>query len=355
MSIAADTSRTLVIEGSPRQLLVIVGAGVLMTAVSLAVALQPSISDKIWGYLGAAFFGLCTVVSLWRLLISSRPVIAISPEGLRDTRGASALIPWSAVTGISTWEYFGVRTMVFAIKPGVEDRLGLTPVARWTRGANRALGADGLCVSASGLKIDYDTLLQTCMDYAHIKRDRPRQHATKGPLAPLPDAHFTALRLWALNTRASLWAVGIAIWPSGYTSVQNERLRTMAYATPPDIWLIWVLIFSVMWFVSSCFILAVAMLPLGALLTKHPGGLATGLVLVAACATMLSGYVLGSIIGSWIAGRITNALMPLPALEQAEGDTELFEATRRQIGRLVKHGLLSAGLSFTLLILPLLV
>ena len=351
---AADTSRTLIIEGSPRQLFVLVGVGALMTAASLAVALQSGISHKIWGYFGTAFFGLCTVVSLWRLLISSRPVITISPEGLHDTRVASAPIPWSAVTGISTWESFGVRAMVFAVKPTVEDGLGLTTVARWTRGVNRAIGADGLCISASGLKIDYDTLLQTCMDYAHIKRVPPQEHAVKRPVTPLPDAHFTALRLWALNTRASLWAVGIAIWPSGYTPLQNERLRTIAYATPTDIWLIWVLIFSVMWFVSSCFILVVGMLPLRALLTKHPGGLAIGLILIAVCATMLSGYVLGSIIGSWIAGRITNAVIPLPALAQAEGDSELFKATQRQVGRLVRYGLLGAGLSFMLLFLPLL-
>jgi hypothetical protein len=38
-------------------------------------------------------------------------------------------------------------------------------IARWTRGANRALGADGLCVTAQGLKIDYPALLATCMDY----------------------------------------------------------------------------------------------------------------------------------------------------------------------------------------------
>jgi hypothetical protein len=133
------------------------------------------------GYLGTAFFGLCTVVSLWRLLISSRPVITISPEGLHDTRVASAPIPWSDVTGISTWESFGVRTMVFAVKPAVEDGLGLTTVARWTRGVNRAIGADGLCISASGLKIDYDTLLQTCTDYAHIKRVTPQSTLSSVP------------------------------------------------------------------------------------------------------------------------------------------------------------------------------
>jgi hypothetical protein len=44
--------------------------------------------------------------------------------------------------------------------------LGLTWVARWTRAANRLLGIDGLCIAVSGLKIDYDTLLQITLEYA---------------------------------------------------------------------------------------------------------------------------------------------------------------------------------------------
>ena len=168
-----DTSRTLVIESSPRKLLVLVGIGGLMTAASLAVAfLLPSIAllYRSVGYFGAAFFGLCTCAAVWRLLTSRGPVITISPEGIRDTRVAAVVIPWSAVTGISTWEYSGQKAMVVALKPGVEEGLGLTSMARLTRDANRALGADGLCVAASELKIDYDTLLQTSMDYARIQR-----------------------------------------------------------------------------------------------------------------------------------------------------------------------------------------
>jgi hypothetical protein len=97
-------------------------------------------------------------------------VITISPEGIRDTRIATALIPWSAVSNISTWEFSNQKAMVLAIPPGVEDQLGLTRMARVTRDANCALGADGLCVTAAGVKIDYDTLLQTSLDYWHAKR-----------------------------------------------------------------------------------------------------------------------------------------------------------------------------------------
>ena len=59
---------------------------------------------------------------------------------------------------------------MLATSPGVEDGLGLTCAALWARSANCALGINGLCITASGLKIDYDTLLRTSLDYAHIKR-----------------------------------------------------------------------------------------------------------------------------------------------------------------------------------------
>ena len=163
-----DRSRTLVVESSPEKLVLLVGLGVLMTAGAIMVALLPGVSPfhKAVGYFGTVFFGLCTGVFLWRLLTARGPVITISREGIRDTRIAAALIPWSAIRGISTWEYRGQKVMVLAMKPGIEDGLALTHTARRTRSANRALGADGLCVTASGLKIDYDTLLQTALDYA---------------------------------------------------------------------------------------------------------------------------------------------------------------------------------------------
>jgi hypothetical protein len=176
----AEPLRTLEIESSPAKLLFLVGICVVMTAASIALVVLPAemlpdmvlsyAKAKIVGALGAVFFGLCTVVVVWRLFTSQGPVITISPEGIRDTRIASEVIPWSAVTAISTWQFKGQKAMVLGMKPGIEARLGLTRTARWTRSANRSLGADGLCVTASGVKIDYDTLLRTCVAYANAKQ-----------------------------------------------------------------------------------------------------------------------------------------------------------------------------------------
>lgn len=171
-----DTSRTLEIEGSPRKLLGLVGAGVAMTAASLAVALplfdgMPTDPvAKVVGWFGVVFFGLCTVVAAWRLIAVRGPVLTMAPYGIRDTRIARDFIPWTAVQRISTWQFGRQKAMVLAVDPAMEVKLGLTPMARWTRSANRALGADGLCITALGLKIDYATLFQIATDYANAAR-----------------------------------------------------------------------------------------------------------------------------------------------------------------------------------------
>lgn len=173
---AVDTTRNIEIENAPAKMLRLIGLGVLMTAVSAALAFRwipgigPGSYGEFIGYCGLVFFGFCTVVALWSLLTTRGPVVTIAPDGIRDRRLTSDLIPWGAIRGISTWEYRGQKAMVLAVDPSVEARLALTRMARWTRGANRALGADGLCVTAQGLKIDYATLLATCMDYWQAKR-----------------------------------------------------------------------------------------------------------------------------------------------------------------------------------------
>jgi hypothetical protein len=152
------------IVGSPSRLLMLAGLGVLMTGMSAIVGfelipdMQPSYFTKAACMFGTVFFALCTLIALWRLLFGRGPVITISPQGIRDSRVAADVIPWSAIRTISTWEHTGQRVLVLNVDPAVERTLRLSMIAKYTRSANRALGADGLCVTAQGLKISYDEL-----------------------------------------------------------------------------------------------------------------------------------------------------------------------------------------------------
>ena len=164
------------IKQSPLRMLGLIAIGIVLTALCSGIAfhlfpdLHASLYQEFMAYVGVIFFGLCTIIGLWRLLSVSGPVVTITPEGIRDTRVAAEVIPWSAITGISTWQYRGQKIMVLAVDPATESGLTLTRIARWSRGANRALGADGLCITAAGLSINYDTLLQTCMAHAQNRR-----------------------------------------------------------------------------------------------------------------------------------------------------------------------------------------
>lgn len=167
-----DTSRTIEIAGSPVRLFALALGGVVMTAGGAAMAFRwlpgiaPGSFNQFIGYAALLFFGLCTVLLFWRALSARGPVVVITPEGIRDARVARELIPWRAIQRIGTWEQRGQKVMVLAIDPAVEAGLGLSRIARWSRGANRALGADGLCVAAQGLKMKFDTLLALSMAYA---------------------------------------------------------------------------------------------------------------------------------------------------------------------------------------------
>jgi len=202
-----DTRQAIEIEASPGKMFGLAVLGLLATALSGVIALHilpnipPGSFAEFIGYAGTVFFGAATATLLWRAFTMRGPVVTITREGIRDIRIAAELIPWSAINDIAIWGYRGQRAMVLAVDPAVESGLTLTRVARWTRSANRALGADGLCVFAQELNIGFDELLSTSLAYSRAWRagaagaptyadaDRSGAHAVPiadrlGPRAP---------------------------------------------------------------------------------------------------------------------------------------------------------------------------
>jgi len=171
--VSIDTTRTIELEGSPARPLVFIVIGAVMALFSFMLAFPLEVSGvdlilKVIFFVVAAFFCLCALLALRNLFRLRGPAVVISPRGIRATRIASEIIPWSAVRGIATWDYTGAiawssgqSVMVLAVDPAVERTLTSTLLARLTRRPNRWLGADGLCIDARDLKIDYETLLNT--------------------------------------------------------------------------------------------------------------------------------------------------------------------------------------------------
>jgi hypothetical protein len=168
-----DTSRTIEIKAAPAQmvlsiLIVVAGAAMVFGAI-------PFLAPEEWLHFRGAFLvlglvGFCAVVWAGAVFPWRGPVLTLAPQGIRDTRAAAEFIPWRAIQGITTWENEGQQVMVLAVDPAVERTLTLTRLARWSRAGTRKPGAEGLYINPIGLKIGYETLLDTSLAYLQAHR-----------------------------------------------------------------------------------------------------------------------------------------------------------------------------------------
>lgn len=165
MAAAIDTTRTIEVRQSPWEMLKLLAIGILFVACSIFISFQGNYGYVIIGGFGIVFFGALTLLVIWRLVTLLGPVVIVSPTGVRDVRVAADVIPWSAITDISTWSAYNQPAIILAVQPAVEKRLRLSLITRWTRRANASLGADGLAIAAQGLSMGHDELLNTLTAY----------------------------------------------------------------------------------------------------------------------------------------------------------------------------------------------
>lgn len=165
-SSATPAGPTVEIGTSPGQTVRLTLLSALMTAASAALAVLGEGVVAVVGWVGALFFGFCGLVWVRRALVQRGAVVTISPEGFRDVRVARETVPWADVLEISTWTHSGQHVLVLRVADDVWDRLTLTTIARSSRRANRALGADGLAVTAQGLRTSYPELFQLTVEAA---------------------------------------------------------------------------------------------------------------------------------------------------------------------------------------------
>jgi hypothetical protein len=160
-----QTSDVMEVKGSPMKLIGLFAVGVLLTGTSAALAFRwiPSRNSVVVGWFGLLFFGLCTTILLWRLLTAGRTVVTITSQGIKDARLSGDVVPWRGIQSLSTAQIKRQRFIVLAIDPSIEQQLTLKPIARLSRGPNRMLGINGLCISAAGLQINHDALFKACL------------------------------------------------------------------------------------------------------------------------------------------------------------------------------------------------
>lgn len=170
---AIDTSQTMEIGYSRGKLVfftlgaaAFVATGFWMIGLEKGSGRYSAEQAHLIGYLSIAFFGAIFLLALARLFKAQGTVLTLSPEGMTDVRVSCDVVPWRAIARIGTWQAYGQRIMVLGLHPGEEERLRLTRMARWTRGANAKLGADGLSISVQGTTIGYNDLMAATVAYA---------------------------------------------------------------------------------------------------------------------------------------------------------------------------------------------
>ena len=163
-----DTSLTRNFRHTPGKMALLLLGCLAFVVIGLITgrSLDQSGDSRAWkAYLSAVFFGLLAIGVLWRTIAQRGTIVTLSPDGISDKRLASKTIPWDVVEDVFIWTNRGQRVMVLQVAPEVEGTLGLTRIAKMTRKTNAALGADGLCVTATGLDVRHDDLLAMTIAY----------------------------------------------------------------------------------------------------------------------------------------------------------------------------------------------
>lgn len=168
-----DTSSTTVIEKSPAQTMLLATFCLIFVLMCIWLLFGDLEGFRnfaglapVFGGIGLAFFGFCLIVILRRGLSGPKATITLTPTGITDLRVSPDEIPWSAVENISTWSANKQNIMVVRIPAEAEAKITLTTIAKMTRKANKALGADGLAIAATGLKASHPELLNLTQTYA---------------------------------------------------------------------------------------------------------------------------------------------------------------------------------------------
>ncbi|MDA9494996.1 STM3941 family protein [Bradyrhizobium sp. CCBAU 11361] len=192
-AVSIDAAHDLEINPCATSLRLLVAAGSAMTLLSASLAFGwwgdgLGDYDTTVGYAGVAVFGLVTSRLIWMLPAERRPVVIVTPYGIRDLRIGNEFLLWEAIAEVSTEERRGRRMIVLTLTPGLQRQLSCIHAS--VRSASRGVQDDRIIIRSDGLAIDFDTLLRACRDchaasYSRtaLRRDRDQGAPDSGPLS----------------------------------------------------------------------------------------------------------------------------------------------------------------------------
>jgi hypothetical protein len=184
-----DTPDEVEIGYSSSRMLPLVALAAMMTLLSAGVALDwfgdggLTRYHMLAGYAGLAFFGAATGRLIWLLSAARGPVLLIGRYGIRDLRVANEFILWDSIAEVSACEYRRRKFVVLKITPALEQQLFTAKAMQAMLHANRAMGLDGIAISAGGLTADLGRLFDACTAY-HMAAKRAGAAREQKDIAP---------------------------------------------------------------------------------------------------------------------------------------------------------------------------
>ncbi|GAB4510904.1 MAG: hypothetical protein Tsb0019_05820 [Roseibium sp.] len=118
------------------------------------------------GLLTIAFFGSLGLLGVLRLVLNPDETIGIGPDGIRDRRIASQVIPWSKIERISVWSSRGSSMVMLELDGDFEATLDQSTLYRLFKSANRLVGATGHCLNPVGFSVPFRDFHGTIIAYA---------------------------------------------------------------------------------------------------------------------------------------------------------------------------------------------
>lgn len=170
-----DASHDLEISPCKGQLWLLAAAAIALTLVSATFAFGwwGGLDDNLtsMGYAGVVVFGLMTGRLIWMLPAVGKPVVIITPYGIRDLRIGNEFLLWDSIAEISAEGVGAHKTIVLTPTLALQRQLA--------GGCNsaRAASSNRIVIHQEGLAADFDTLLRACRDcHAASKSPAPIQH-----------------------------------------------------------------------------------------------------------------------------------------------------------------------------------
>ncbi len=161
-SVCIDDSHDLEIGRCGTRLRLLVAASFAMTLFSASLAFNwwggLSQYDSAMGYAGLAVFGSITCGLIWMLPGKRKPVVIVTPYGIRDLRIGNEFLPWDSIADVSAGKCRGHDAIVLTPTPALSRQLACL------RFASRAAQSDRIAIQSDGLTADFKTLLQACRD-----------------------------------------------------------------------------------------------------------------------------------------------------------------------------------------------